>query len=128
MPRWPAWAMLAICGASAYPALTAPTPHDPGLEHYEARGNEPGWQLVIHARSIDYVAGKGARPIRVARPDPRATRDGRRYRTERLTVDVLQARCNDDLTGQGYEHQVLVKADGRTVQGCGGARRTDWDV
>lgn len=128
MPRWPAWAMLAICAACAYPALTAPTPTDPGLEHYEARGNEPGWKLVIHTRTIDYVGDYGAKRIRAERPNPRPSVNGRRYATPRLVIDVAYHRCNDDMSGQGYEHQVTVIADGRAYRGCGGARRTDWDV
>ncbi|QAY79171.1 hypothetical protein [Sphingosinicella sp. BN140058] len=128
MPRWPAWAMLAICGAFAYPAMTAPVPDDPGLEHYEARGNEPGWNLVIDHRSIAYFGPGGASKIAVERPDPRPSPYGRRYATNRLTIDLVYRSCNDDLTGHGYEHQVLVTADGKTSRGCGGARRQDWDV
>jgi uncharacterized membrane protein len=120
--------MLAICGLCAYPAMTASIPDDPGLEHYEARGNEPGWGLVIHARSMDYVGPGGAGTISAERPDPRPAINGRRYITDRLTVDVTYSRCNDDLSGRGYEHQVLVTAGGETHRGCGGARRSDWDV
>jgi uncharacterized membrane protein len=43
-------------------------------------------------------------------------------------IDVTYARCNDAMSGHGYEHQVMVAADGETVRGCGGQRRTDWDV
>ena len=128
MPRWPAWAMLAVCAVCAYPALTAPPPSDPGLEHYEARGNEPGWKLVIHGRTIDYAGARGAQRIRAERPDPRPSVNGRRYEAPRLVVDVTYNRCNDDMSGQGFEHQVMVIADGRTYRGCGGARRPDWDV
>jgi hypothetical protein len=32
------------------------------------------------------------------------------------------------MSGHGYEHEVMVIADGTPVRGCGGARRTDWDV
>lgn len=43
-------------------------------------------------------------------------------------MDVTYARCNDAMSGRGYEHQVTVTADGRTMRGCGGARRSDWDA
>ena len=103
-------------------------PSDPALEHYEARGQEPGWHLVIHEGRIDYTGNYGEVRITAARPDPRPTFNGRRYETRRLIVDITYSRCNDTMSGHGYEHEVMVIADGRTYRGCGGARRTDWDV
>ena len=128
MPKWPAWIMLGFAAACAYPAMTTPPPEDPAAERYEARGNEPGWHLAIRDGRIDYVGDYGEKKISVARPDPRPSFNGRRYETARLTLDITYTRCNDDMSGHGYEHQVLVTADGRTFRGCGGARRTDWDV
>ena len=48
----------------------------------------------------------------------------------RLVVDITYTRCNDAMSGHGYEHQVTVIVEGRAagpVHGCGGTRRTDWD-
>ena len=128
MPRWPAWIMLSFAAACAYPAVTTPPPSNPALEHYEARGNEPGWHVLIHQGRIDYVGSYGEKKISVARPDPRPSFNGRRYEAARLTVDVTYNRCNDDMSGRGFEHQVSVVADGQTFRGCGGERRTDWDL
>ena len=128
MPRWPAWIMLGVAAACAYPAISTPPPQDPRLEDYEARGNEPGWRLVMDREQIRYVGGSRETKINVGRPDPRPSFNGRRYETPRLTIDLSYTQCNDDLNGHGYEHQVLVTADGKTFRGCGGARRTDWDV
>ena len=125
MPRWPAWVMLAGAAACAYPALTAPRVAE---EQYRARGQEPGWQLRIHDERIDYVGDYGEVRLTVPRPEPRPTAQGRRYETERLSVDLVHARCNDTMSGDGYEHRVTVTADGRTFHGCGGARRSDWDA
>lgn len=128
MPKWPAWIMFGAAAACAYPAVTNPPPVDPRMETYEAKGNEPGWRVRIDKGRIDYVGRYGDRKINVARPDPRPTFNGRRYETRRLVVDVTYTRCNDDMSGHGYEHQVTVTADGETFRGCGGARRSDWDV
>lgn len=128
MPRWPAWIMLGFAAACAYPAVTSPPPQDPRLEHYEARGNEPGWHLLIQGGRMEFTGDYGAKKISVERPDPRPSINGLRYHAKRLTVDVSYSRCNDDMSGQGYEHQVMVTADGKTFNGCGGARRTDWDL
>jgi len=128
MPRWPAWILLGFAAACAYPAVTSPPPTDPALEQYEARGNEPGWNLVIHDNRIDYTGNYGDKKISIARPDPRPSFNGRRYVSQKLTVDVTYSRCNDDMSGRGFEHQVTVTAEGQTFRGCGGERRTDWDL
>jgi uncharacterized membrane protein len=126
MPRWPAWVLFGAAAACAYPAVTTPAPAP--QEHYEARGQEPGWHLVIDAGRIDYRGDYGETRITVRRPEPRPAVNGRRYESGRLTVDISHARCNDAMSGHGYEHQVAVIADGQTVRGCGGARRADWDA
>ena len=125
MPRWPAYLMGAVAAACVYPAATMPPPE---AANYRAIGQEPGWNLAIGGRRIDYVGDGGEKRISVARPEPRITFNGRRYEAGRLTVDITYARCNDAMSGQGYEHQVMVTADGRNVRGCGGPRRPEWDV
>lgn len=113
---------------AATAACATPAPSGPAAEHYVARGQEPGWTVEIAGGRIDYRGDYGATRIVVARPDPRPTFNGRRYETERLTVDISYSRCNDAMSGHGFAHQVLVIADGRSVRGCGGARRPDWDA
>ena len=125
MPKWPAYLMGAFAAACAYPAVTTPPAE---VEVYRALGQEPGWTLTISDGRIDYVGDYGETRISAPRPDPRTSFNGRRYETPRLTVDIAYSRCNDAMSGHGYEHQVMVIADGRTVRGCGGGRRTDWDV
>jgi uncharacterized membrane protein len=129
MPLWPAWALAGLAAACAYPAVTAapPAAAEPDAERYEARGQEPGWLLVIHDGRIDYSGAYGAKKVGVVRPDPRPSFNGLRYVTPRLVVDVTYARCNDGMSGRGYAHRVTVTAGGETVSGCGGPRRPDWD-
>ena len=113
--------------AAACTPVEPPAPVDPAQEHYEARGQEPGWHVLIHEGRIDYVGNYGEKKISVARPDPRPSFNGRRYETRRLAVDVTYSRCNDAMSGHGYEHQVRVTADGESFSGCGGARKPEWD-
>jgi len=132
LPRLAAAATLgtlaAACSLQTPPPETTPPPAtDPATEHYEARGQEPGWHLLIHGGTMTYTGNYGEVRITAPRPDPRPSFNGRRYETERLTVDVTYVRCNDVMSGHGYEHQVMVTADGQTYSGCGGARRSDWD-
>ncbi|HEX9963938.1 MAG TPA: hypothetical protein VGB04_03040 [Allosphingosinicella sp.] len=114
---------LAACASETPPS----TASSPAQERYEARGQEPGWHLLIQNGRIDYNGNYGEKKISVARPDPRPSFNGRRYVTGRLTVDVTYSRCNDAMSGHGYEHQVTVIADGESFRGCGGARKADWD-
>ena len=125
MPRWPAYLMGAFAAACAYPAVTTPPP---AVESYRALGQEPGWTLTIGRGRIDYVGDYGETRISAPQADPRTTSNGRRYEAGRLVVDIVYARCNDAMSGHGYEHQVMVIADGTIVRGCGGARRPDWDA
>jgi heat shock protein HslJ len=55
-------------------------------------------------------------------PETRATPTGRRYVTERLTVDIRPSVCNDGMSDYLYADTVIVVADGRTLNGCGGNR------
>ena len=118
--------------AAAPGAPTGTSEPAPGLRAgaggYSARGNEPGWQVAIRDGKIDYRAQSGATAIRVDRPTPRPIPNGHRYETARLSLDVAYTRCNDDKSGLGYEHEVIVTADGAAQRGCGGARRADWDI
>jgi len=109
------------------PTETRPPAASPPPERYTARGQEPGWLLTIANNSIDYAGDYGETKINVPRPDPRTTFNGHRYETKRLTVDVTHGRCNDVMSGQGYADTVMVIADGKTVNGCGGERKPGWD-
>jgi heat shock protein HslJ len=119
---------LALLASACAPKQAPETGSDPAAERYEARGQEPGWHLLIHKGRIDYTGNYGDKKIGVARPDPRPSFNGRRYVTGRLTVDLTYSRCNDAMSGHGYEHQVTVTADGETFKGCGGARKSEWDM
>ena len=119
---------LFVLAAAACAPKAPPGSSGSSGERYEARGQEPGWHLLIQAGRIDFTGHYGEKKIAVARPDPRPSINGRRYVTSRLTVDVTYSRCNDAMSGFGFEHQVMVTADGETYDGCGGARKREWDM
>lgn len=115
-------------GSKAAPgAAAAPAPISSG-ESYAALGQEPGWVLKIAGGRIDYTGNYGAKKIDVGRPDPEPMPNGRRYATPRLTVNITYTRCNDGMSGFGFEHQVTIVADGETYTGCGGVRKPEWDM
>ncbi|MFL6846682.1 MAG: hypothetical protein ACJ8ER_17590 [Allosphingosinicella sp.] len=120
---------VALNEAQAAPKAAPPAKAAPAApESYAALGQEPGWALKIAGGRIDYTGNYGEKKISVARPEPAATAKGRRYVTPRLTVDITYTRCNDAMSGFGFEHQVTVTADGETYKGCGGARKKAWDM
>ena len=125
MPKWPAYVLAAGAAVCALPAITMSPPIG---ESYSARGQEPGWNVTIGGGEIRYVGDYGETRIILPRSEPVSTFNGRRYTTDRLVVDVAYVRCNDSMSGHGYEHKVMVVADGSTFRGCGGERRTAWDV
>lgn len=128
MPRWPAHALAVLAAACAVPAVTTPAPaEDPAREAYRAHGQEPGWHLTIAGGTIDYVGDYGETRISVPRPDPRLSFNGFRYVTDRLTVDVTYGRCTDTMSGEAFEHQVMVITPEATVRGCGGERVAEGD-
>lgn len=105
-----------------------PPPPAPAGESYTARGQEPGWLIEIGGGEIDYTGNYGETRITVPRPEPEPIANGRRYVTDELTVEIVYERCNDGMSGHGYQHRVTVTAKGETWRGCGGERRPQWDA
>jgi uncharacterized membrane protein len=109
--------------AAAGPTAAAGLP-----EGYQARGQEPGWVLVIDDGQISYAGDYGGKRISVDLPVPTAQPDGLIYASPQLTVRVRYQRCNDVMSGQGFEHEVEVTVGGEKHSGCGGERRPNWDL
>lgn len=129
MPKWPAWLMAIVGVGCAYPAIS----NEPSgaarteQELYEAHGTAPHWSLTMHYGRIDYEGADGSR-LTVLRPAPQVAAGGRDYATPQLSVDLADGRCNDPANGKAYADRVTVIAGGHTFNGCGGARRPQWDM
>src|SRR5688572_29736270 len=87
--------------AAAGCATPAPGP-GPAVA-YRALGQEPGWSLTITGGRLDYAGNYGESRIEVASPAPRTIPGGYRYETPRLIVEIAHGRCNDAMSGHGYE-------------------------
>ena len=92
----------------------------PATEPYHASGTEPFWGVGIVGGRMSFEMHEET--ISVAAPEPRTTPTGRRYVTSRLTVDIRPEICNDGMSDYLYADTVIVVADGRTLNGCGGER------
>lgn len=105
-----------IGAAPARPARhVAPAPD----ARYEAGGFEPTWSLVIEHGRLTFDPGYGGEGIiRMPLPRRQPIRNGYRYVTRELRVDVRHVRCQS-YPGRLYADTVTVS--GVTEPGCGGA-------
>lgn len=87
---------------------------------YRAVGTEPGWTLTIDHGLIRYVGDYGRTRVTTVTPVPRASFNGHRYETKRITVDITHAPCNDGMSDREYADRVIVTVGRKTVRGCGG--------
>ncbi len=91
---------------------------------FSAHGNEPGWLLKISDTEITLETDYGQKRITVARPEPVATAEFRRYSARtpdgELDVTIVDQPCRDSMSGMPHPQSVRVLVDGRELQGCGG--------
>lgn len=106
--------------ALASAALAMPGPSG----EYRAAGTEPFWGLRIGGGRMVY-SSPDQPSVSVATPRPRAIRNGRRYATSRLTVEITrEGACNDGMSERYSAETVRLwfgRRTGRTLEGCGGA-------
>ncbi len=106
-------AMLPLAATALIGTAPAPRPAP-----YEAGGFEPNWVLQIHRGRLIYDPGIAGRPvINVRLPTRRPVRNGYRYVTRGLTVDVRHVPC-ESYAGRTYADTVTVS--GVAEAGCGG--------
>jgi uncharacterized membrane protein len=89
---------------------------------YHALGHEPGWLLTVERKRLRFVTSSPATNLEVPRPIPQISPLGRRYSSDRLTIDIASQPCNDIRNGMAFSDTVLVTAGGYNYRGCGGDR------
>lgn len=116
----PAASLLAL--AACAPVSDTP-PQGPGDQPaaYMALGTEPGWTLEITPSRLNYDGDYGATKIMVPNPGAKSSTNWRTYATDRLSVVIQKAKCSDGMSDRLYSDTVRVVANGKSVQGCGGA-------
>ena len=105
----------ALMLGTATPALAQGT--------YRAAGTEPFWSVTIDARTMKFEA-PDARSVTVATPRVIHGFAGDIYKTRRINVNVVHAKCSDGMSDRVYPDKVQVTVDGRRYEGCGGAATT----
>jgi uncharacterized membrane protein len=91
-------------------------------ESYSALGHAPGWVLTIEDGSLRFVTSSPKAVFESPTPLPQPTSLGRRYATDRLTLDITNQPCNDVRSGIAFADTVTVLANGYSYRGCGGER------
>jgi uncharacterized membrane protein len=86
---------------------------------YRALGTEPFWNLAIDGRSIVF-SRPDAQPVVQPSPQPIIAFAGEIYRTQRIDVNIVHARCSDGMSDRVYPDKVQVTVDGTRYEGCGG--------
>jgi len=91
---------------------------------FVARGNEPGWELVLAGGGLRFVADMGRTRSESADSPPVAIDGGRRHEAPSpggvLRAEVLEAPCTDTMSGMPFPATVTVTAGTRRWRGCGG--------
>jgi heat shock protein HslJ/uncharacterized membrane protein len=115
---------LACVASMLAPAAPASAmPGQSGL--YEAYGTEPFWNLHLGRGRMVYDVND-LPPVRVAMPRAQVIRQGHRYATPRMTVEITrEGRCNDGMSDRYWSETVRIwhgRRVGRPEEGCGGVR------
>ena len=106
--------LVAVLGAAA----CAPLPQPPAPP-YHAVGTEPFWNLLIDEHNLTFVVS-GQQPIEQPTPKVIVGIAGEIYRTGRIDVNIVHARCSDGMSDRAYPDKVEVTVDGKRFDGCGG--------
>lgn len=89
---------------------------------YRARGNEPGWSVLLADDTVELTADYGALTRNAPRPDVQVQPGAYVFDlpdiSARLTLE--DRLCEDDATGMPHPHHATLTLEGRTLTGCGG--------
>jgi uncharacterized membrane protein len=91
---------------------------------FRAVGNEPAWVLEIQQQSrIVLLTDYGAKRVELPLPPPEEDREARKTRWDagELQVEAIAHPCNDSMSGEAFESEVVVTWQGQTLRGCGRA-------
>ncbi|MFT8418140.1 MAG: META domain-containing protein [Acetobacter sp.] len=110
-----ALALMAGCAAQTHPIAITGTDNSV----YEARGNEPFWNLSMAAGTLALSTPDGPRLTRTI--SQAYTRGNtRHYEAPDLAVVLTPTPCQDSMSGQMFTQKVRITTTTRTLNGCGG--------
>ncbi len=117
MPKRSVWLLLGLLAGCADSDASLR-----GRETYQALGHEPGWTLTLRDARLKFATSTPNTLLEYPRPLPALTANGRRYVTDRLSLDITHVPCNDRRNGVAFADTVTVVLNGYSYRGCGGRR------
>lgn len=91
---------------------------------FTARGNEPGWNFTVNKDDFSLVTNYGELTIEGKVSSDRDNNGKRIIAAEQgddmIEATITHAPCADDMSGEGFSHQVTLRLNDQTYRGCGG--------
>jgi len=121
---------------SAFVLVLAIAAAQPAAQSYRAHGTEPFWGVRIGGGRIVYTSSEGVR-VAVRTPRRQPLRNGYRYVTPRLRIEITHVQCSDGMSDRLYADAFTISfpGTGPPLEGCGGAvlpperlAGTDWSI
>jgi len=90
---------------------------------YRGRGNEPGWTLEVGPDDrLQFVTMFGEQKFEFAGATVKNVDGTTVYAAQAgddaIKVSVKQEACKDDMSGEPFDHSMVVEHGGRTLRGC----------
>lgn len=87
-------------------------------------GNEPGWSVKLQAsQPAEIQLNYGEQKLSLELPAAQTTYAGQHYRTtyqdQPLTIDIIKKSCNDTMSDNIFDYEVLFSITGQNYRGCG---------
>ena len=112
-------AMIRLEGRDLPECLRAVSPEE---APYRARGNEPGWMVVLAEQTAEITADYGEIIHNVPRPEVEAIPGAYLFDMPVVPARLIirETLCRDDATGMPYPDIAELVLDDRLLRGCGG--------
>lgn len=115
-----------LAGLAMLLTANAASAQTPAAAAYIARGQEPGWRLIVSERAITLNTDSGAR-FEATTPSARKLAHGRRYDvvfgTRPVRIAIEARLCHDSMSGMPHPDRVTIRGLDGVLKGCGGAPR-----
>ncbi len=102
---------------------------------YTARGQEPGWSLLISEQTLAFTTQTGGR-FEAANPRPGQPARGRYdvvFNGKPVGISIASGICRDTMSGMPHPDRVTISGLNGNMNGCGGAPRAllgseEWSI
>lgn len=113
---------LSLSACSTLPAVDVETTPLP----FKAFGNEPGWMISFqNSQQAEVLLDYGQRTLHLDLPPPQTTYVGTHYRgsynDSPLSIDIIFKACNDTMSDDVFNYEVLFQIEDKNYRGCGKA-------